>query len=810
MNRIAFAFCLLVSGSCSAEVVSLRGGDHPGFTRLVAAIPVGRAWQLARLGPDYVIRTGNTDDTFDVSAAFDRIQRDRIAGLTTSQSPGELVISIACDCHATAFQWQPDRVVIDVLDGPAPAGSQFETPVDASEAPTPDGINRSLDAYVVLHPSAGLAEFAVGTAAAAPTTALALPLLLAPPVGADLRPIIPPQDHTEMAAMAGTPNDPPEHISDTEQAIIESFARAAAQGLLDLSGAPAADFEQPEHQDAPDDAEHTGQIATGEPATHAEPGALEPDTAGGGPSSLTEFALSGPDILQPGITSRTSIDRELQPLASPDQLNAVENHCFDEALLDMAGWGDDRDFSAQISERVSALTSELDSYPDGAVEALAQSYIFFGFGREAIQTLKLDGTDSQHRRVLVALGQLVDEEPDPSDLFASQLGCANQAAIWTALARGTLQGTSESERVAAAAGILTLPPRLRGHLGGRLAQIFVDFGDSDAAAAILDSARGQVTADRVETDVTAAEITLKSDGAEAAIGALETLAQEDLRLTPEALVQLINLTLDEGHNLDPGLITLADSMVYEHRGEPIATALIAAQARGLTDGNAFEQAFALLAGDVTPMGADELAGLRTAAILALAERADDAAFLNFAFDDLPPTGNAQAENAVATRLMTLGFADRAAAVLDSPATGANARDRRYLQAEIAVELGDFAEVDAFLGGMSDPRAGEIRARALAAQGDFAAATAAEQVLPGALTDPAAAWRAGEWAMLEHSEDPLLRAASDAVLAAPETLDPNTPLASSRALLDEAVATQDLAGQLLERFAIDPATDPATN
>ena len=309
----------------------------------------------------------------------------------------------------------------------------------------------------------------------------------------------------------------------------------------------------------------------------------------------------------------------------------------------------------------------------------------------------------------------------------------------------------------------------------------------------------------------AAEIALVAEGPQAAIPALGDIAAVDIRLTPEALVQLINLTLDDGQLIDPSLVSLADSMMYEHRGQPVAAELIAAQARALTAYGAFDQAFLLLAGDVAPMDVVQLAALRSAAILSLTAKADDAAFLNFAFDALPETGNPAVENAVASRLLALGFADRAAAILTSPATGADARDRRYIQADIALALGDYSAVNGFLAGLSDPRATEIVARALAAQGDFAAASSAQTILPGFAPDPAEAWRAGEWSVLEQSGDPLLQAASDAVLAPPQALDPAAPLAASRALLEQATATQDLAGQLLDRFAIEPAaTLPPAN
>lgn len=820
MIRLALILLIVLTGPGLADVVTVRSGDHSSFTRLVLAIPPGQNWRVGRHADGYQLDTGNADDTFDLTAAFDRIQRDRVAGLDTTSGPGRLSIALACTCHAVAFQWRPDRVVVDIIDGPAPPDSQFEMALDTPGQLNPSLVSQtnapSLSGFAVPRHGNAMAAPAVGPAAAPgdpDPVPLVLPVLLPASAAAAQPPTLPGPVPAIPQGVAVPPENQPAQISETEQAIIESFARAASQGLLDLDVAPGQ-AQAPDPQQMPEAAERAAPLAQTpalQSAGNSQSAALSPLPADQGRSGLSRFAMADPDLNQPGISAQTSVDRALPASDNAVQTNLPDETCLDDRLLDMDGWGDDRDFSTQISEKLGALTTEFDLYPEGAVEALAKTYLFFGFGREAIQTLALDGTDSQQRRVMAAMGHLVDEEPEPGGMFASQLGCATQAALWTALSRGTLDGTTENERVAASAGFRTLPPMLRGHLGTRLAQLFVAFGDAETAASILEAARGQVTADRVETELTAADITFETEGADAAITALGTIAEEDLRLTPEALVKLINLTLDEGQMLNPGLISLADSMVYEHRGEPVAAALIAAQARALVAADGFDPAFALLAGDVTPMGAEQLAGLRAAAILALTARAADPAFLNFAFDDLPESGSAEAENAVAARLMQLGFADRAAAILISAATGAAARDRRYLQADIAVELGDFAAVDALLGGLSDPQAADIRARALTAQGDFAAASSAGQVLPGAIADPAEAWRAGEWSVLEQSDDPLLRAASDAVLAAPQPLDPAAPLAASRALLDQAVATGDLAGQLLDRFAVDPASPPpATN
>lgn len=876
------------ASAASAEVVTVRSGDHPGFTRLVLSVPADRPWALTRSAAGYTLDTGNPADSYDLDGVYDRIQRNRIVALTAGATAGQLAIAVGCACHADAFQWLPDKVVVDIIDGVdgvdgvdlidgvggddatmavaapdttvaqvIPGGTETraatETPVMSGAMPnlltaptTPEPAlpqptlpqlagpaapslseptpAAPLDAFAMSAPpvlaTIPAALGSVKDPGAAAALASLLPLLLPPPPGVSL-PATDDFNVVQNAKVAGLPeftseNSAANAISETEQAIIEGIGRAASQGLLDVAVSPSrpeaetqAMPQQPDPQAGPHAEPPPGPHAAPEPDPEPEAHAAKPVTltdlqADLVPSTLAAFAMSGPDTRQPGLTAHTSVDNQQPDSGTTDHTTPQGSRCLDDSLLATETWGDDQPFAAQIATRLSGLTTEFDAYPDGAVEALARTYLYFGFGREAAQALALDKSDSQDRRILAAMARLVDEEPETSGLFAGQLGCATEVALWTALSRGTVDGTTENERIAARAGFRALPPMLRGHLGARLAQMFLEFGDADVARSILDTAEGHATADRPETDQTSAEITLETEGPEAAIAALTTMADVDIHLTPEGLVQLIDLTLGEGLVVDPALMSLADSMVFEHRGQPVAGELIAAQARALIAADAFDLAFALLAGDVSPLEEDRVAALRGAASLALTARADDPAFLNFAFDVLPETFDAAVENAIATRLVTLGFADRAEVVLQTAASGTDARDRRYLQAEIALQMAQYDRVATLLADLSDPRAAQIAARALTAQGEYAAAAA--QTLPGQLDNADQAWRAGAWQTLEHSDDALLRAASAAVLAADDPGNPAAPLAAGRALLEDSTATRALTTELLDRFAVEPLVE----
>jgi len=135
--------------------------------------------------------------------------------------------------------------------------------------------------------------------------------------------------------------------------------------------------------------------------------------------------------------------------------------------------------------------------------------------------------------------------------------------------------------------------------------------------------------------------------------------------------------------------------------------------------------------------------------------------------------------------------------------------RRYLRAEAAAMMGDLDTMEAALSGQTDQRAQDIRAKAFEAKGDHRVALAQEILVPGATPDPALAWRAGAWTLLESGDDPLLQSASRAVLTSdiPATVD--STLAGGRALLQQAEEARAMTDELLARFAVAEEGDVPT-
>ncbi len=732
--------------STHAQTVTIRSGDHAQFVRLVLAIPSGQAWEIGRSDDGYLLDLGNPEIGFDTFGVFARIPRNRISGL--EEESGRLAITLNCLCFLRAYLWRTDRLVIDVVDGPAPEGARFEARLER-EPPPPLPVRlplgqRRISEFPAEHPQPP-------------------PMVLPDPFAASL--------------------ERQNGVAEAEQSLLQNLARAASQGLLDVA--------QPE--------------ASSTVPTELSERVVPAPVNDGSPVPVIHDGLASDDAstvsVTPGLVMQTSIDREgvWTMTALPTTQDGIE--CFDDRWFDVDAWGDDRPFQLQIADRNAALAADIDVPTQEAVEALARNYIYFGFGREALQALVMDGARSQYRDILAVLARIIDDEPVSVDILDHQLGCMTPVMLWRALARDSIGGTKEPERTAIISAYRALPVGLRGHLGPRLARLFSDTGDADTAANLLVWLEPADTADRAATGVAQAEVALQTDGADRAIDRLQTLAAEEARLSPEAVLRLMDLSLADGRDIQPEVLTLASAMRYENRNYVISSDLAVAEVRSLLAVDRFADAFALVDGEVGPMAPDARIELRSEIVVNLVRRMPDAAFLRFTFEALPQDITAEAENAVAARLIEMGFIERAAQLVLAPARGEDQAERRYLRAEIALGMGNFPGFEALLVGIDTARAAQLRARSFAAQGDFVASLSQMQADATDVPD-LAYWRAGAWAALGDQDDPLLRAASAAILRETETMNDDLSLTERHELLEKSVATRELASELLARFGFE--------
>jgi len=685
MKRLYYALILLWPVAAPAQDVTIRSGDHAGFARLVLAIPEGAEWRLGRSLDGYDLQIDGVGG-YDTTEVFDRIDQSRIAAL--SADGAMLRVDLACDCHADAFLWRPDRLVLDVVDGAPPVDSPFEqaleSPVRPRKRPEP------LQEYDPVTPQITL-------------------------------PSVMPEDAARVAGI--------------ETTLLESLARAASQGVVEFSPAPDA---------------------------------MTLDAPGPGPV--------------PGLRVQTSIDRDAGR-AAPHGRDPGAQTCPDPQDWNMTVWAG-TDFDGTISARRAALTGEFDVWTPGAVEDLARAFIAYGFGAEARQALDLDDIQSSERLVLRDMALLVDGDTPAQGTALARLGqCDGPVAIWSVLA----SDASPADPGAVLRSFKAMPDPLRRAVGPRLARQFTRMGEPILADNVLSDLGGGAT-------IAQAELGLSMGETEIALDMLEDMARTDPRFGPLDLARLIDLSLDEGREIDMGLLTLAEALQFEHSGTEAAAVLAGARFRATLAADRFDDAAALLAAPPLADGAD-IGDMAEALTLALTERGGDLAFLDHILGRPMAELAPETENRIATRLTDLGFAAEARRRLRTDPSGPAAAERRYLRAEIALALGETDRVEDLLIALTDARARDLRARARAAQGDHGGALAAR-----ADPDPAAAWRAGAWVALEQSDDTVLSGAARIMQRPGPRPLADDSLAARQALLEDASRSRAEIDALLTRFA----------
>lgn len=139
-----------------AEVITVRSGEHAGFSRLVMQFSAKTDWAFGRSEQGYEFHVPDEDIYFDTSAVFQKIPRQRIANVKGSN--GYLQVIIPENVHADVFELREGRVVIDIKDGAPDTSSEFEQPL----------VRRVHDDETGLLPTEGVEEEEAVPATAAP------------------------------------------------------------------------------------------------------------------------------------------------------------------------------------------------------------------------------------------------------------------------------------------------------------------------------------------------------------------------------------------------------------------------------------------------------------------------------------------------------------------------------------------------------------------------------------------------------------------------------------------------------------------
>ncbi len=829
-----------------AEIVVIQSGEHDGYTRVVVELAAPSGWSFGRIEGGYGLRLSRPDISLDLSKTYDRIRRDRLAGLEQFGDGDGLAFLVDCACHADVDEYLPGVLVIDVRDGPPPPGSKFETPLRPATASSRQVARFSSNLSdadrqrlfwgnqivpsrpqepVTLSPTAKMAQqdpfswpATRQSVEADPTTPLkdqpmAKPDSVAMAEHPEPTPAPAPEQLVDLpvppasrapfspfdSAIGFRPTNP--LVAEAQDVLLRELSRAASQGLVDIV--------QPVLPLLPSESVSQEIAQTDQPGPKPE----HPPESSEAENHVT-------------IKAETSIDRDSVQGPASDRMTADGLTCPADTAIAVGSWGDDRPLSEQLSDRRQALVGEFDAPSPEGIRDLARLYLYFGFGAEARDTLQAFGVPVEDSDLLQVMARIMD---GGTVLQPGRLGgltdCDSSAALWSVLAKDRLAPGDAVNAGAVVRSFSGLPIHLRRLLGPQLSGQFLLIGDQDTARALQDATTRASGDHGSEIRLTEARLDLAMEKPAKAEAGLQEVVAEDGPASPDALILLIETQIDQGMIVDHATVETAAAMAFEHRGTELGNRLDRAEVLATAASGGFDSAFATLARQSAHTAVDAVASPDEGLFTLLHANADDATFLRHMFgseERLDRTDLSRSlRQSLAGRMVDFGFPAEARAVLDAGAIREEAD--RILLARISLEEHDPGEALRSIVGMDGAAIAEIEAEALSQLGYHAGAAEAFSRAGAVAASASSGWRAGDLDAVQafgtpeqqaavgaligadatgsgaHEDPSAHSAAADGIKAAPAAIQEPGPLARNRALLEQSVETRATLAALLEAF-----------
>lgn len=779
---------LFTAKAVIAETVPVRTGQHAGFTRIVFPLASRTQVDVSQEKGRVILRFGRGPLEFDTSESFRRIDGRRIRGIKQT-GPDTLSIDLNCRCGVESFWFNGSSFVVD-LAGDAPLdfadeptrssrkvvpfarlSSQLSfggapkliAPVVES-SPAPASSQQTVDAQIASQKDTTPVEIAPN---------LTLPSDFGSALSAPRRFVLNETVFQEATARK-------ERVNDAEQQLLRQLSRAATMGLLTPSDTALADrVEQRGQEEAPD--------------------VPLPD-----PEPVLPATVESPRMQ---LRAKSSMDRDLEQLA--EILGGVpESECLPASVLDIARWGDDRPFADQISEKRQAVVAEFDEVTENAQIDLARQYLFFGFGPEAQQAIAGIPPDAT-TTLLSDIAHIMEHDAAPAgSRLRQEVSCAGPNALLAVLSIESLPfGETVNE-----SGILStfggLPSHLRLLFAPRLNRRFLEAGRNEAAASIIRMTDRGRQENSPDLEFAKAQTELGNGEKAKALPRLDAISSADAEVSPDAMLQYVGELLGEDGPIPSRTVSLLGVMSVEQRGTKYELELRSLLVRSLARNGVIEEAFsefASLEPAISETAADRLKDELLGTVTDLSPDPD------FLLRVLPLGTSergkltARTGNAIASRLIGLGFHEAAQEFIPSDVPGEDGRERRVLRSTAFLAGGSGELALAELMGLEGEQVERLRADAFAAIGDHAQSSA---ILKSLDPDAAvrAATRANDWRELaDTATGPTQDFAR--LLLEPEPPDfdlSQEPLARSRALLQQSEAARATLQQFVNGTA--PVSD----
>lgn len=726
MRIVWLLFLLVIPTLGMAKVVTVRSGDHADFSRLAFEFSDSVKWEMGRVKDGYEVRIQGSGSEIDISEVYKRISHDRIKSLTVSEDNLRITIDLGCECYADAFEFTPGLLVVDVKEGLPPSTSIFEVDFSSGELVENQHSNTK-----VIEPAVQKDQDVTGE-----TSPVVLPLRL-PNVDGVANPYA-----NQFGLPSGVQEShPTKAVVEIQSEMLQQISRAASQGLLDAN-IPDPPQAKPNDIEAGEISEHLSVLPS--PETHVN------------------------------VHIENSIDREFASLIGGRDTTGSEPKCLSDKLFSISEWGDEESILAKISEQRGLISGELESVDKQAVLGLAKAYIYAGFGAEALSVLSQFDLEPEVKEILGSMAQVIDSgTSDNHAKFSDQIGCDTSSALWAALFIPTIADQTHINITSILGAFSRLPTHLRRLLGPGLAEKFLNTGDLDTARALRNSIARSPGDAGSEYNLLNAKLDHIRGFTDSAEHTLEDIIDADGGVAPKALIELLEVRLQNKKHIEPHLLATAELYIFEQQDTEIAANLQRLVALSYGQSGNFGKAMHSLnkLDTFESLGTQKVAETWEKVIDNLAEEASEEALLRFvlAAKDKVVTQpiSRVVRRKLALRLLKEGWPDYAETILDSPISPT--ADDRVIIAQIKLQTGEAENVLRELENVAGDEATTLRALAYEMSGLYLDAAEEYELLEDSERQVNAIWQAEDWTQLVTIGSNVDRIAANLMLS-PSTTD----------------------------------------
>ena len=759
--RIAWLLFLLTIPSMGmAKIVTVRSGDHADFSRLAFEFSDSVKWEMGRVKDGYVVRIQGSGSEIDISKVYQRISHDRIKNLTVSEDNLRITIDLGCECYADAFEFKRGLLVVDVKEGLPPRTSIFEVDFNAGKPAENQHSNIKAIEPAVQKDQETTEE----------TSLVTIPLRL-PNVNGVANPYV-----KQFGLPSGVEEiQPTKHVVEMQSEILQQISRAASQGLLDANIPDPLQAKSNDHE-AGEISEQLSVLPN--PETHIN------------------------------IHIENSIDREFMRLISGREATGSESKCLSDKMFNIPEWGNEESILAKILEQRGLISGELDSVDTQAVLGLAKAYIYAGFGAEALSVLSQFDLEPEEKEILGSMAQVIDNGASDNHVkFSDQIGCDTLSALWAALFTPTLANQAHINKTSILGAFSRLPAHLRRLLGPRLAEKFLNIGDLDTARALRNSIARSPGDAGSEYNLLNAKLDHIRGLTDSVEHTLEDIIDTDGSVAPKALVELLEVRLQNGKHIEPRLLATAESYIFEQQDTEIAADL--QRLIALSYGHSGDFGKALLSlyklDSFESLGVQKVAETWEKVIDNLAEEASEEALLKFIFAAKDKMVTQPISRVVrrklALRLLKEGWPVYAEIILSAPISPT--ADDRVLMAQIKLQVGDAERVLKELENVAGVEASKVRALAYEMSGLYLDAAEEYELLEDSEKQVNAIWQAEDWTQLATIGSNADRIAADLMLSPATTGDePSATISKTIARNSTLLKTSESERKSIEQLLVE--------